>query len=181
MDGGQPFAKHGKVNKPATPSMAAAPSAGNAKEEAMPHHRSSALTWAVVLVVMTAAVILPPPARGAEQLTYRLKWLFNTSVVGDLYADAHGDFAAAGLDVTIKPGGPERDCHQRTRAGAGPVRRGVRRPGDPGQGQGIPGGRHRAAVPGKSPAMDLPQIRSTDRPTVGLAGADHRHHLRRQR
>lgn len=76
----------------------------------MQHHRSSALAWAVVLVVMTVAVILPPPVRGAEEINYRLKWLFNTSVVGDLYANAHGDFAAAGLDVTIKAGGPERDA-----------------------------------------------------------------------
>ena len=83
---------------------------GMQRRKTMQHHRSSALAWAVVLVVMTVAVILPPPARGAEQLTYRLKWLFNASVVGDLYADAHGDFAAAGLDVTIKAGGPERDA-----------------------------------------------------------------------
>jgi len=48
------------------------------------------------------------PAR--EHVTYRLKWLFNISVVGDLYADVEGFFARNGLDVTIKPGGPERDA-----------------------------------------------------------------------
>ena len=46
----------------------------------------------------------------AEPLTYRLKWLFNTSVVGDIYADAHGYFKGEGLDVTVKAGGPERDA-----------------------------------------------------------------------
>jgi len=47
---------------------------------------------------------------GSARLTYRLKWLFNASVVGDLNADAMGYFKAAGLDVTVKEGGPERDA-----------------------------------------------------------------------
>lgn len=42
-------------------------------------------------------------------VVYRLKWVKNMSTVGDLYADEHGYFKARGLDVTIKPGGPERD------------------------------------------------------------------------
>jgi NitT/TauT family transport system substrate-binding protein len=48
-----------------------------------------------------------------EDLTpvaYRLKWLFNTSVVGDLYADVHGAFERHGLKVMVKEGGPERDA-----------------------------------------------------------------------
>jgi len=43
-------------------------------------------------------------------VVYRLKWLFNTSVVGDLYADVHGAFARHGLKVMVKEGGPERDA-----------------------------------------------------------------------
>ena len=31
--------------------------------------------------------------KGLEEVTYRLKWLFNISVVGDLYADVHGIFS----------------------------------------------------------------------------------------
>ena len=115
---------------------------------------------------MAVVVLASPAARGAEQLTYRLKWLFNTSAVGDLYAVAHGDFADAGLDVTVKAGRTGAGCHQRARAGTGPVRRGVRRPGDPGHGQGIARGGHRAAFPGKSPAVDL---RQSDPPIVQLA------------
>lgn len=42
-------------------------------------------------------------------VVYRLKWLKNMSTVGDLYAKEHGLFKTQGLDVTIKPGGPERD------------------------------------------------------------------------
>jgi NitT/TauT family transport system substrate-binding protein len=45
-----------------------------------------------------------------EEVTYRLKWLFNISVVGDLWADAHGNFSRNGLKVTVKPGGPEKDA-----------------------------------------------------------------------
>lgn len=43
-------------------------------------------------------------------MTYRLKWLFNASVLGDLYAREMGIFQKAGLDVTVKEGGPERDA-----------------------------------------------------------------------
>ncbi len=45
-----------------------------------------------------------------DTLVYRLKWLFNTSVVGDLYADVHRFFDAEGLTVEIREGGPERDA-----------------------------------------------------------------------
>lgn len=48
--------------------------------------------------------------RSLEHVTYRLKWLFNASVVGALYADGHGIFENHGLRVTIKEGGPERDA-----------------------------------------------------------------------
>ena len=43
-------------------------------------------------------------------VAYRLKWFFNTSVVGDLYAEVHGAFARHGLMVSVKEGGPERDA-----------------------------------------------------------------------
>ncbi len=49
-------------------------------------------------------------ARAAEPVSYRLKWLYNTSVVGDLYAKEYGLFEDEGLDVTVKAGGPERDA-----------------------------------------------------------------------
>lgn len=45
-----------------------------------------------------------------EEVNYRLKWLYNVSTVGDLYAQAHGHFARSGLKVNVKPGGPERDA-----------------------------------------------------------------------
>lgn len=48
--------------------------------------------------------------KGLEEVIYRLKWLFNISVVGDLYTDMHGIFADRGLRVTIREGSPERDA-----------------------------------------------------------------------
>ena len=50
------------------------------------------------------------PEQMQEKVVYRLKWLFNISVVGDLYAERRGFFADQGLDVEIKPGSPERDA-----------------------------------------------------------------------
>jgi NitT/TauT family transport system substrate-binding protein len=46
----------------------------------------------------------------ADSVTYRLKWLKNMSTAGDLVADAGGFFKTAGLVVTVKAGGPERDA-----------------------------------------------------------------------
>ncbi|MCP3941740.1 MAG: ABC transporter substrate-binding protein [Desulfobacteraceae bacterium] len=43
------------------------------------------------------------------KLNYRLKWLFNTSVAGDIFAKDQGYFKAAGLDVTVKEGSPEKN------------------------------------------------------------------------
>ena len=45
-----------------------------------------------------------------EEVNYRLKWLYNVSTVGDLYAEAQGYFVRNGLKVNVKPGGPERDA-----------------------------------------------------------------------
>lgn len=45
-----------------------------------------------------------------EQVVYRLKWLFNASVIGDIWAKEKGLFKAAGLQVEIKEGGPEQDA-----------------------------------------------------------------------
>lgn len=45
-----------------------------------------------------------------EEVNYRLKWLYNVSTVGDLYAEARGYFTRHGLKVNVKPGGPERDA-----------------------------------------------------------------------
>jgi NitT/TauT family transport system substrate-binding protein len=63
-----------------------------------------------ILCVSAFAGPLTSTGRATQPLNYRLKWLFNTSVVGDIYAEAHGYFKREGLDVTVKAGGPERDA-----------------------------------------------------------------------
>jgi NitT/TauT family transport system substrate-binding protein len=89
---------------------------------AINENRSSDKEWGVnvknnVIVVLLMLLILFPAFSGCgkkhEEITkvsYRLKWLFNTSVAGDIYADAHGFFKKEGLEVEVKEGGPERDA-----------------------------------------------------------------------
>ena len=63
------------------------------------------------LCVFTVVALPVLSAQAKEQeLRYRLKWLFNTSVAGDIYADKAGYFAAQGLQVKIKEGSPEKNA-----------------------------------------------------------------------
>jgi NitT/TauT family transport system substrate-binding protein len=64
--------------------------------------------WLGLAMICLSALFSTPAT--AKPLNYRLKWLFNASVVGDIYADVHGYFKEAGLDIRVKPGGPERDA-----------------------------------------------------------------------
>ncbi len=73
--------------------------------------RNSLLAAAWILIVLTLAVAGAPEGRAwAGTLNYRLKWIYNASVIGDLYASGKGYFRAAGLEVKVRPGGPERDA-----------------------------------------------------------------------
>lgn len=45
-----------------------------------------------------------------NEVVYRLKWLFNSSVAGDIYADVNGYFEKAGLSVQVKEGSPEKNA-----------------------------------------------------------------------
>ena len=64
------------------------------------------IAFAFLLILGACAEKKQPP----EEVAYRLKWLYNISVVGDLWADAHGNFARNGLKVEVKAGGPEKDA-----------------------------------------------------------------------
>ncbi|MBI9085555.1 MAG: ABC transporter substrate-binding protein [Desulfobacterales bacterium] len=63
--------------------------------------------WLAAAMVWTAGL-----GHAAEPISmaYRLKWLFNVSTAGDLWADTEGIFSGAGLNVEVKAGGPERDA-----------------------------------------------------------------------
>lgn len=65
--------------------------------------------WMLAGLVVAVALGMALPA-GAETINYRLKWLFNMSVAGDLYTLEEGYFGDEGLDVDVKAGGPERDA-----------------------------------------------------------------------
>ncbi|HSO66484.1 MAG TPA: ABC transporter substrate-binding protein [Desulfatirhabdiaceae bacterium] len=70
----------------------------------------------VFLLFSFLAIFLPDnglsqsSSTAMETVNYRLKWLFNASVVGDLVADVSGFFEKNGLKVIVKEGGPERDA-----------------------------------------------------------------------
>jgi NitT/TauT family transport system substrate-binding protein len=71
--------------------------------------RASLLAAAITIAIVIGACN-KKAGETIDHVTYRLKWIFNISVIGDLYADVHGFFADQGLQVTIKEGGPERDA-----------------------------------------------------------------------
>jgi NitT/TauT family transport system substrate-binding protein len=64
----------------------------------------------LVLLLPMMMALTPATIFAQDKIIYRLKWLYNVSVVGALYADATHIFERAGLLVEIKAGGPERDA-----------------------------------------------------------------------
>jgi len=64
-------------------------------------------TGLIVLCMMFFALT---PAFAGDTLNYRLKWLFNTSVAGDIIADTGGFFEKAGLDVSVNEGGTGKNA-----------------------------------------------------------------------
>jgi NitT/TauT family transport system substrate-binding protein len=70
------------------------------------------ITGVLIIALLLILVFTACSEKGQplEKVTYRLKWLFNISVVGDLWAVAQGNFERNGLKVTVKPGGPEKDA-----------------------------------------------------------------------
>ncbi len=68
------------------------------------------LSYAFICLPLILSLPCTSLAETLQPVTYRLKWLFNASVIGDIIANEHGAFKAAGLDVDVKAGGPERDA-----------------------------------------------------------------------
>ncbi|MCU0561076.1 MAG: ABC transporter substrate-binding protein [Desulfobacterales bacterium] len=73
-------------------------------------HPGSNLKHAAAIFLMAGFLFACGTNEKLEEVNYRLKWLYNVSTVGDLYADARGHFERNGLKVHVKPGGPERDA-----------------------------------------------------------------------
>jgi NitT/TauT family transport system substrate-binding protein len=65
----------------------------------------------LILLFLLVVVFVTSEANAKGiQLNYRLKWLFNVSVAGDIYADAQGYFNDVGLSVNVKEGSPEKNA-----------------------------------------------------------------------
>ena len=62
---------------------------------------------AAALAFGLGAAIATPAAHAADPLTLQLKWVTQGQFVGYYVALAKGFYKAEGLDVTIKPGGPD--------------------------------------------------------------------------
>ena len=69
-------------------------------------------TGVVMVCLILAGVLLwlQPWQDTQTEVNYRLKWLFNTSVAGDIWADEGGFFEANGLAVAVKEGSPEKNA-----------------------------------------------------------------------
>ena len=65
------------------------------------------MLYEVITVMLFSAAT---SAFAGETLNYRLKWLFNTSVAGDIIADTNGFFKQAGLDVSVNEGGAGKNA-----------------------------------------------------------------------
>ena len=68
---------------------------------------SSSFRFALAALVTTVAVGVAVPAQAQEKYTVQMKWVPQAQFAGYYVAAAKGYYKAEGLDVTIKPGGPD--------------------------------------------------------------------------
>ena len=59
------------------------------------------------LLALAATVAMGTAASAADKLTLQLKWVTQAQFAGYFVAADQGFYADEGLDVTIKPGGPD--------------------------------------------------------------------------
>jgi len=64
------------------------------------------MLWATLFLCLCGC----SPKRSPRSVIYRLKWLYNVSAAGDIWAQESGIFKAHGLMVEIREGGPEQDA-----------------------------------------------------------------------
>ncbi|WP_320042150.1 ABC transporter substrate-binding protein [uncultured Desulfobacter sp.] len=72
--------------------------------------KNTAVIRAGLMVLFTILFFTTASAFAGDTLNYRLKWLFNTSVAGDIIADTGGFFKKAGLDVSVNEGGAGKNA-----------------------------------------------------------------------
>ena len=67
----------------------------------------SSFKFALAALATTVAVGIAAPAQAQEKYTVQMKWVPQAQFAGYYVAAAKGYYKAEGLDVTIKPGGPD--------------------------------------------------------------------------
>ena len=67
----------------------------------------SSFKFALAALATTVAVGIAVPAQAQEKYTVQMKWVPQAQFAGYYVAAAKGYYKAEGLDVTIKPGGPD--------------------------------------------------------------------------
>jgi NitT/TauT family transport system substrate-binding protein len=65
------------------------------------------MTMKTTILATAAALLLSTAAQAQEKVTLQLKWVVQAQFAGYLVAKDKGFYKEAGLDVTIKPGGPD--------------------------------------------------------------------------
>ena len=66
----------------------------------------------LICAAIGAFLLLGSRAQAADNLTFQLKWVVQAQFAGYYVAQAKGFYKDAGLNVTIKPGGPDIDPSQ---------------------------------------------------------------------
>ena len=101
-----------------------------------------------------AALLAASAAQAADKVTLQLKWVTEPQFAGYYVAKDKGFYKEAGLNVTIKPGGPNIAPEQ-VLAGGGATRRRLdaRRARDAREGRRD--GQHRPALQAFGPRIDL--------------------------
>jgi NitT/TauT family transport system substrate-binding protein len=75
----------------------------------------------ILLSIAAAALVTAGTARAAEPVTVQLKWVADAQFAGYFVAKDKGYYKDAGLDVTVKPGGPDIAPEQVLAAGGADV------------------------------------------------------------
>jgi NitT/TauT family transport system substrate-binding protein len=75
----------------------------------------------MLLSIAAAALVTAGTARAAEPVTVQLKWVADAQFAGYFVAKDKGYYKDAGLDVTVKPGGPDIAPEQVLAAGGADV------------------------------------------------------------
>jgi NitT/TauT family transport system substrate-binding protein len=81
----------------------------NGRRQGRPHHQQagSSIVTKTFIAAVAAAALGAAAAQAADEVTLQLKWVTQAQFAGYYVAKDQGFYEEEGLDVTIKPGGPD--------------------------------------------------------------------------